>query len=137
MNATVKFKLDQTNRSPSSRATCFVAVGEIRSGCIVALQTEPVALKMYWRLIEDPWLSLEDQASAKARLSEYTTEKRMQQSTKETCNGKAANATTKANSHSICYSELGSTGWYVCIRRFEAECQNERSLGHVAKQHRA
>ena len=67
MNATVKFKLDQTNRSPSSRATCFVAVGEIRSGCIVALQTEPVALKMYWRLSEDPWLSLEDQASAKAR----------------------------------------------------------------------
>ena len=66
-----------------------------------------------------------------------TTEKRMQQSTKETCNGKAANATTKANSHSICYSELGSTGWYVCIRRFEAECQNDRSLGHVAKQHRA
>ena len=66
-----------------------------------------------------------------------TTEKRMQQSTKETCNVKAANDTTKANSHSICYSELGSTGWYVCIRRFEAECQNERSLGHVAKQHRA
>ena len=67
MNATVKFKLDQTNRSPSSRVTCFVAVGEIRSGCIVALQTEPVALTMYCQLSEDPWLSLEDQASAKAR----------------------------------------------------------------------
>ena len=66
-----------------------------------------------------------------------TTEKRVQQSTKENCDGKEANATTKANSHSISCSTLGSVGWHVCIRRLGGKCQHERSLGHAAKQHRA